>query len=46
METYPPGAHTETIELRPGTYLFDVAAPGADDSRVLWRAAIVEVVSG
>jgi hypothetical protein len=39
MEGYPPGSHTGTIELRPGTYLFDVSA-----SDVLWRAAIIEVV--
>lgn len=38
-----PGSHTWTLELEPGTYLFDV---GAEDYRTtgLWRAAIIEIV--
>lgn len=39
-----PGSHTWTMDLQPGTYLFDV---GAEDYRFtgLWRAAIIEVVA-
>ncbi len=39
-----PGGHTWTMDLQPGTYLFDV---GPEDFHTagLWRAAVIEVVA-
>lgn len=39
-----PGSHTWTMDLGPGTYLFDF---GPDDFMTtgLWRAAVIEVVA-
>jgi hypothetical protein len=39
-----PGSHTWTMDLEPGTYLFDV---GPEDFHTtgLWRAAVIEVVA-
>jgi hypothetical protein len=39
-----PGSHTWTMELRPGTYIFDV---GPEDFMTtgLWRIAVIEVVA-
>lgn len=39
-----PGSHTWTMELRPGTYLFDVG-PADFMTTGLWRAAVIEVVA-
>ena len=38
-----PGGHTWTVDLKPGTYIFDVGPPGFHATG-LWRAAIIEVV--
>ena len=39
-----PGSHTWTVDLGPGTYLFDV---GPEDFHTagLWRAAVIDVVA-
>ena len=39
-----PGSHTLTIDLRPGTYIFD-AGPGDFMTTGLWRVAVIEVVA-
>lgn len=40
-----PGSHTWTMDLAPGTYIFDVGS--ADFMTTgLWRLAVIEVVSG
>lgn len=39
-----PGSHTWTIDLAPGTYIFDVG-PG-DVTTGFWRIAVIEVVAG
>ncbi len=43
-EPVTPGGHTWTMDLGPGTYLFDV---GPEDFHTagLWRAAVIEVVA-
>lgn len=41
---YAPGNHTWTIDLIPGTYLFD-ASTGDVMTTGLWRVAVIEVVS-
>lgn len=40
-----PGSQTSTLDLVPGTWIFDV---GPEDFRTtgLWRAAVIEVVDG
>jgi hypothetical protein len=40
-----PGTQTWTVDLVPGTWIFDV---GPEDFRItgLWRAAVIEVVAG
>ncbi len=40
-----PGRQTWTMDLVPGTYIFDVSA-GAAMVDGLWRAAVIEVVAG
>jgi hypothetical protein len=41
---YGPGNHTWTIDLVPGTYIFD-ASTGDMMTTGLWRVAVIEVVS-
>jgi hypothetical protein len=38
-----PGIHTWTVDLEPGTYLFDVGPPSFHTTG-LWRAAIIKVL--
>jgi len=41
---YEPGNHTWTIDLTPGTYIFD-ASTGDVMTTGLWRVAVIEVTS-
>jgi hypothetical protein len=41
---FEPGEHTLTVDLQPGTYIFD-ASTGDVMTTGLWRVAVIEVVS-
>jgi hypothetical protein len=44
LDKYEPGSHTWTMDLEPGTYIFD-AGPEDFMTTGLWRLAVIEVVA-
>jgi hypothetical protein len=44
MDEFEPGSHTWTMDLQPGTYVFD-ASSGDVMTAGIWRVAVIEVVA-